>query len=887
MRFNKKKINLYKPTVCVLSILVFSACSSGGGSSGGNTGNDIDTQDTAKPQVIDTRPMNNVTDIAINTDIAVTFSEDMEPSSISSATFTLTPQGESDLPVMGTVSVDGDTAVFDPATDLQYDTTYIATILNTAQDAAGNSVINDFSWMFTTEGDHASDSAPLDTTPPIVISTTPSNNLLDAPVNTSVSVEFSEPMNVATITGTNITMTNATDSAISGSLRYNNNSAIFTPDSDLEYATLYTLVVHGGNNGVKDLANNALINDFTVFFTTGPRPDTTPPTVVSATPANNQFDVPVNASVSIEFSEPMNIATIDSASVTMTDANDIVVNGTFSHGNNRVTFTPDSNLEYSTAYTLVVHGGNSGVKDVENNALIDDYRIVFTTISQSDLIPPSVISTSPEAFADLLETDIHISATFSERLTPATLNTDSFSISSAAGPVPGAISTTDETTFTFIPDERLDTLTKYTATLTTQIQDLSATHLANNVSWEFRTRPWTRFLGSDTSDSGADVATDSSGNLYVVGVSYGSLLDGYVNQGAADIVLAKYNAFGDLQWIRQLGSVGSDAANAVMTDQDGNVYVTGETTQHLDGSPCPCVRQFFVAKYNSIGDLQWISQAGAAGEAIKGLDSAIDSAGNIYVAGSTSGALDGFANLGSGDAFLVKMLSDGVIEWAYQFGSEFSDSASGVTVDAQDSVYIAGSTRGAIDGNMAFGGSDIYLMKFNGDGVVQWSRQTGSAGPESARQIVSDSAGNLYIIGNAGNDFNGSINSGGLDMVVLKYDSAGEHIWTRQHGVVGNTDYGYGIALGPHGGVFAVGNTNGCSSSVCDEVQILKYNTEGVLLWSDVFGSLDVDQARGVATDSQGNAYITGFTLGVFDRTVHAGGVDVFIVKYSGDGVRQ
>jgi len=106
-----------------------------------------------------------------------------------------------------------------------------------------------------------------------------------------------------------------------------------------------------------------------------------------------------------------------------------------------------------------------------------------------------------------------------------------------------------------------------------------------------------------TNDYANGVATDSSGNVYVTGGTYGGL-DGNSNQGNADLFVVKYNSSGTKQWTKQLGTSKHDRARGVVTDSSGNVYVSGDTYGRLDGNTSAGNADLFVVKYNSSGTKQ-------------------------------------------------------------------------------------------------------------------------------------------------------------------------------------------------------------------------------------------------------------------------------------------
>ncbi|MBI5189242.1 MAG: SBBP repeat-containing protein [Nitrospirae bacterium] len=186
----------------------------------------------------------------------------------------------------------------------------------------------------------------------------------------------------------------------------------------------------------------------------------------------------------------------------------------------------------------------------------------------------------------------------------------------------------------------------------------------------------------------------------------------------------------------------------------------------------------------------------------------VDSSGNIYAAGRTDGSLDGKASSGNADLFIVKYNGNGVKQWTLQLGTSDFDVACDVVVDSSGSVYAAGYTDGSLDGNTNAGDLDIFVVKYNGDGVKQWTRQMGTQGVDIAYSVSADSLGNVYAAGQADAALDGCIGVGGLDLFVVKFNSDGMKQWTRQMGAQAD-DYAHGISVDSFGNVFAAGYTGG------------------------------------------------------------------------------
>ena len=205
-----------------------------------------------------TVPVNAATGVAINSAMAATFSEVMDPATITTTTFTL-QQGAT--AVSGAVTYAGVTAVFTPASNLAANTLFTATITTGVKDLAGNALAVNKVWTFTT-------GAAPDTTAPTVSSTIPVNAATGVAVNSAMAATFSEAMDPLTITTATFTLTQGV-TPVSGAVTYAGVTATFTPTAGLAYSTVYTATI---TTGAKDLAGNALASDYVWSFTTGAAP---------------------------------------------------------------------------------------------------------------------------------------------------------------------------------------------------------------------------------------------------------------------------------------------------------------------------------------------------------------------------------------------------------------------------------------------------------------------------------------------------------------------------------------------------------------------------------------------------------------------------------------
>jgi hypothetical protein len=448
--------------VAVVAALMLASCQSGSSSSG---------VDVRAPQVSNITPSNNATGVLVNSGISVTFSEAMVPASVTTASFTLWKAGPiASTAITGTVNYVGTTATFTPGANLDYDSTYTATITTAAKDLAGNPLAANYVWSFTTGP------AP-DTTPPQVSSTTPAGSATNIAINSALSATFSEALTPATVSTASFTLDQA-GTPVSGTVGYSGTTATFTPDAALVYSTLYTATL---TTAVQDLAGNALASTYTWNFTTGPMPDTTAPTVTATSP-DGATAVSVGSSITADFSEALNPATVTTASFTLDQAG-TPVSGTVGYSGTTATFTPDAALAYSTLYTATL---TTAVRDLAGNAIAASSVWTFTTGSAPDTTAPTVTGVSPADSATVIAPNSTVTATFSETMNGATLTTGSFTVTGPGGAVAGSVGYSGLIA-TFSPASALGFNTTYAITVTTSARDTAGNPLATDYLWGFTT----------------------------------------------------------------------------------------------------------------------------------------------------------------------------------------------------------------------------------------------------------------------------------------------------------------------------------------------------------------------------------------------------------------
>ena len=365
------------------------------------------------------------------------------------------------------------------------------------------------------------------------------------------------------------------------------------------------------------------------------------------------------------------------------------------------------------------------------------------------------------------------------------------------------------------------------------------------------THEWTKRIGGAGNDGASGIAVDADDNVYVVGYFEGTVdfaadfigvSDSKTSVGMYDAFVTKLSSNGIYGWTKRIGGTGNDGASGIAVDTSGNVYIAGsfwgefdfadDFSGHSDLKTSADMYNAFVTKLSPSGDYFWTKRIGGAGnDGASGI--AVDAHDNVYVAGYFEKTVDFRADFGgeetkisygdTTDIFVTRIDASGTYGWTKRIGGEDNDKASGIAVDADDNVYIAGSFRGEFDFADDFAGEpdqgashgdeDIFITMLTADGDYGWSRRMGGAGADAACAVAVDSSGGIYVTGyfeqtvDFRADFGGNntkTSAGKQDIFITKVSPDGTYAWSRRMGGVYD-DYGLGITVNQADVVYMTG----------------------------------------------------------------------------------
>jgi hypothetical protein len=329
------------------------------------------------------------------------------------------------------------------------------------------------------------------------------------------------------------------------------------------------------------------------------------------------------------------------------------------------------------------------------------------------------------------------------------------------------------------------------------------------------------------------------------------------NPRGFDIELVLLDSNGNIKWNKTLGGLTNDWGWSIQQTLDGGFIIGGTTTSYGQGPS-----DGYLIKTSPTGALAWQgTYGGSEEEEIYSVQQTDDT--GFILAGSTTS----FGN-GRNDVYLVKTDVSGKTIWTKTYGGTDKDYASSVQQTLDGGFIVCGTSFSS----NAYGRySDIYLLKTDSNGLLQWQKKLGSTGWDDEGYSARQTSDGGYIVTGCFRA-NAAGNTRLWNVALIKIDANGNMLWQKEFGGL-NRDVGKSVQQTPDGGYIIVGESN--SFNIGDkDLYVIKTDQNGTLEWESIYGGDDDDYGRSVQVTPEGGYVIVGTTL-----SYGAGESDYYILR--------
>lgn len=417
-------------------------------------------------------------------------------------------------------------------------------------------------------------------------------------------------------------------------------------------------------------------------------------------------------------------------------------------------------------------------------------------------------------------------------------------------------------------------------------------------------------FGDASRELSTAVTIDAAGNVTITGHFAGEVDFGggpLVSAGDSDIFVASFEESGQHRWSMRFGAASTDEGLDIKADAGGELVVVGSFTDQVafdGGSPLASAggSDIFLARFDSAGQhLRSARYGGLLDDRARSVY--IDDAGAVAITGSFHISLDfgggTLSSAGGSDIFAARFDRAGLHEWSARFGGTGNDQGSDIAIGPSGEMVLTGNFENTLDfggGPMTSAGqTDVFLVRFDVQGVYHWAKRFGDAYLDLGDQYVAvDANGNVALL----SEIWGSIDYGGglltsrgqWDVVLAHYDRDGGYNWSRRFGDTAAAT-GEDIAVDKYGNIVITGyyltniNFGGgpLGNAGAYDVYVAQLDPRAQHQWSMRFGSTGEERANGLALGPNGQIAITGSFTNAADFgdgvVQSAGDRDIFLLE--------
>jgi len=589
-------------------------------------------------------------------------------------------------------------------------------------------------------GGGESESVPVDTTPPSIVSLNPTDGTVDVDIDTIIQATFDENIDPSTVNGNSFIITN-NNISIPCTLNISGVTVTAIPSISLLYNSTYNCEL---NTEIKDLSGNHLVSTIAWNFTTGAQPDTTPPTVTSTKPPSGTLNVLRTDPIQITFSEAIDCGTAGPNALSVAPS----VAGSLECTGNQLIFKPTAPLLADTLHTAMI---STVITDFAANPLPAIYSWSFNTgkefawaknFSLGYIVPSAVLKTADGGY---ILAGYASGATYSYAFWAVKLD--------ALGNVLWQKAYDGFGDFAFTVEQTSD-----------------GGYIIGGTSWQF---------GTSGSQDAWIVKTDANGNptwhkaygTSLVGqriLSIEQTLDGgyiaagywYMSSGTRAWVM-KLSSTGSVTWQKSYGVGETEEAYSIKQTADGGYIFAGYSEiTNIDSDA-------WVVKLTSTGNITWQIVYGDLNVADQANDIVQTSDGKYTFTGHTASS-----GAGGSDVWVVHLDTDGSVLWQNTYGGASDEVAKSIRETPDGGYIVAGYTN-----SFGSSGQDVLVMKLDSSGDISWQRRYGGSSDDEGVSIDVADDGGYVLAANSDSFAYGA-------MWVLKLSSQGQVSFADGSGAV-------------------------------------------------------------------------------------------------------
>lgn len=377
---------------------------------------------------------------------------------------------------------------------------------------------------------------------------------------------------------------------------------------------------------------------------------------------------------------------------------------------------------------------------------------------------------------------------------------------------------------------------------------------------------WQESMGGSARDVAWSITHTNDGGYIVAATTESSDGDVSANHGAEDIWIVKLSVIGGIEWEHTYGGTGHETGRVIRQTSDGGyVFCASSDSNDGDVSGNNGTYDFWVVKLDVNGNIEWEdSFGGSDSEAAYSIEQTTDG-GFIVVGESASNDGDVIGNVGATDIWVIKLDPQGQIEWQNSLGGSDFEFAIDVLQLSTGEYAVFGST-GSSDGDVSAhdGQYDYWLILLSTQGVLQWEKTFGGTNWDQAASLIQTSDGGLMLSGHSGsNDGDITNNNGSWDYWVVKTDIDGNIQWENAFGG-SDVEQGGEIWQTSDGGFVMTGTSRSNDGDVTGnnggsgDTWVIRIDNVGALLWQKAMGGSNIDGSSGIIPTSDGGYIVAG-----------------------------